>query len=197
MQASAMNTEENKPHLTAMIVGSYVRHHTVGANQLSELITTVHHALDKIGPPVQPEETRTPAVSVRGSVRHDFVVCMDCGFKAVTLRRHLRIQHGLSPVEYLQRWGLKRDHPLTAPAYSQRRSAMAKEAGLGRKAATETLAQAPIPIAAEPETQPTPKRKPTIRRATKAVGVASEAAAAPTPATKRKPRSRAGVASQP
>jgi predicted transcriptional regulator len=190
-----MNTEENNPHLTAMIVGSYVRHHTVGANQLAGLISMVHHALDQVGQPVQLEETRTPAVSVRGSVRQDYVVCMDCGFKAVTLRRHLRIQHGLSPVEYLQRWGLKRDHPLTAPAYSERRSAMAKEAGLGRQPTAETAVTAPMPVASEPETQPTPTRKPRTRRPTKAVEVTSEATAATTPTRKGRTRSRAERAS--
>jgi predicted transcriptional regulator len=192
-----MNTEENNPHLTAMIVGSYVRHHTVGANQLADLITTVHHALDQLGQPVQPEETRAPAVSVRGSVRQDYVVCLDCGAKAVTLRRHLRIQHGLSRVEYLQRWGLKRDHPLTAPAYSERRSAMAKKAGLGRQPTAETAVAAPMPIAPEPQTELSPKRKPRTRRATKAVGVTSEAAAARTPTRRGRTRSRSGVASQP
>ncbi|HUC12485.1 MAG TPA: MucR family transcriptional regulator [Stellaceae bacterium] len=35
--------------------------------------------------------------------------------------------------EYLRRWKLPSDHPLTAPADSEQRSAMAKELGLGRK----------------------------------------------------------------
>jgi predicted transcriptional regulator len=33
----------------------------------------------------------------------------------------------------LRRWDLSSDHPLTAPAYSEQRSAMAKQLGLGRK----------------------------------------------------------------
>jgi hypothetical protein len=35
--------------------------------------------------------------------------------------------------EYRQRWSLRNDHPLTAPAYSEHRSMLAKELGLGRK----------------------------------------------------------------
>ncbi|MBV8335052.1 MAG: MucR family transcriptional regulator, partial [Alphaproteobacteria bacterium] len=35
--------------------------------------------------------------------------------------------------EYLRRWDLPSDHRLTAPAYSEQRSTMAKELGLGRK----------------------------------------------------------------
>ena len=40
-----MNDEVLDPHLTAKIVSSYVRHHTVAANQVSDLITSVYWAL--------------------------------------------------------------------------------------------------------------------------------------------------------
>ena len=60
-----MNTKEASPHLTETIVSSYVRHHTVGANQLSDLIITVHRAIGELGQPVQPAEVLVPAVSVR------------------------------------------------------------------------------------------------------------------------------------
>jgi predicted transcriptional regulator len=61
------------------------------------------------------------------------VVCLECGFRAKFLRRHLGVQHGLSVDEYRARWTLRSDHPLTAPAYSERRAAVAKEIGLGRR----------------------------------------------------------------
>ena len=99
MQEKVMDTERVDPHLTATIVGSYVRHHTVGAGQLSDLITTVHRALGDIGKPNQAEEVRTPAVSVRRSVSQDYVVCMDCGYRGKTLRRHITTRHGLNKDE--------------------------------------------------------------------------------------------------
>ena len=47
-----------------------------------------------------------------------------------------------APAEYRVRWSLRAEHPLTAPAYSERRSALAKQLGLGRHrqggAATES-----------------------------------------------------------
>ena len=49
------------------------------------------------------------------------------------LRRHPRVEHGLSVDEYRARWNLRSNHPVVAPAYSQRRSAVAKEIGLGRR----------------------------------------------------------------
>src|SRR5260370_20610308 len=133
MRETVMDTERVDPHLTATIVGSYVRHHTVGADQVSDLITTVHRALGDLGQPNQPEEVRTPAVSVRRSVSQDYVGCMDCGYWGKTLRRHINTRHGLSRDEYLKRWGLRSHHPLTGPAYSERPSTIAKPLGVGRQ----------------------------------------------------------------
>src|SRR5215472_6622005 len=116
MRDNTMNNEVLDPHLTTKIVTSYVRHHTLGADQVSELIRSVHRALGELGQPVQPQEVLTPAVSVRRSVNRDYVVCLDCGHRGKTLRRHIATRHGLSRDDYLKRWGLKSDHTLTAPS---------------------------------------------------------------------------------
>ena len=115
------------------IVASYVGNHTLTPDELSALIMSVQQAISQLGKPTQPEPARAPAVPIRRSVQHDQVVCLECGFKGKTLRRHLSMRHGLQVSEYLRRWDLSGDHPLTAPAYSEQRSAMAKELGLGRK----------------------------------------------------------------
>jgi predicted transcriptional regulator len=176
-----MNTEDASPHFTATIVSSYVRHHTVDANQLSDLITTVHRAIGQLGHPVQSEEVPVPAVSVRRSVHHDYVVCLDCGWQGKTLRRHFSARHGLTRDEYLRRWGLPSDHRLTAPAYSEERSEMAKSLGLGRKP------KSAVTSAVSPAATPTRGRRSVA--ATKSVDVANEAVAA-TPARRGRPRSR-------
>jgi hypothetical protein len=54
----------------------------------------------------------------------------------------------MSGDEYRRRWGLRPDHPLTAPAYSEHRSTLARQLGLGRKpnaGATPTVAESPEP----------------------------------------------------
>jgi predicted transcriptional regulator len=115
------------------IIASYVGNHTLAPDQLSALITTVERTVRQLGSPVQPEPVRLPAVPVKRSVQRDHVVCLECGFRGQTLRRHLGSRHGLQIAEYLRRWQLPGDHPLTAPAYSERRSTMAKQLGLGHK----------------------------------------------------------------
>jgi predicted transcriptional regulator len=189
-----VNTEKNDPHLTTKIVRSYVGHHTLRPEQLSDLITSVHQALSQLGQPVQPEEVRTPAVSVRRSVHQDYVVCLDCGYRGKTLRRHISTRHGLSRDEYLRRWGLRTDHPLTAPAYSERRSTLAKSLGLGRKPKADVppaITPAPTPIDVDQGSQATPTRRRRSRSTSKSAEVAREGmVAAPKPARRGRPRSR-------
>jgi predicted transcriptional regulator len=191
-----MDIQRVDPLLTAKIVRSYVRHHRLGADQLSDLITSVHNAIGQLGQPSQLEKIRTPAVSVRRSVSQNEVVCMDCGWRGKTLRRHIGRQHGLSGDEYLKLWGLKHDHPLTAPAYSERRSTLAKSLGFGRKPAAQATPAAMTTVSALVEADAKSEAKPTRRRnarsGSKSGNLTNEAPAAPTPARKR--RSHAQVA---
>jgi predicted transcriptional regulator len=193
-----VNTEETNPHSTAMIVSSYVRHHTLRPEQLSDLITAVHHALSNLGQPLQTEEVRTPAVSVRRSVHHNYVVCMNCGYRGQTLRRHISTRHALDRDEYLKRWGLRYDHPLTAPAYSERRSTLAKALGLGRKPKAAVLPAvtprpAPTPVDVVKDSQATPPWGRRSRSAAKSSDGGNEVVAEPKPA--RKGGARSPVAS--
>jgi predicted transcriptional regulator len=121
------------PNQVTKIVSSYVRHHKIGADQLAGLIVEVHRALAGLGraPPMQAPSK--PAVPIRSSVERDYVICLECGYRARTLRRHLRGAHGLDVTNYRTRWNLPADYPLIAPSYSARRSTIAKEIGLGRK----------------------------------------------------------------
>jgi predicted transcriptional regulator len=137
--AEDSSSQNVDPHLVAEIVRGYVAKNSVAVDQLGGLIATVHQTLSGLGtnttaPTLAPAKS-APAVLIRRSVQPDHVVCLECGFRAVTLRRHLRVAHGLEPAAYRVRWKLATDHALTAPAYSERRSTMAKQLGLGRKRA--------------------------------------------------------------
>jgi hypothetical protein len=60
MSETAMDAKSVNPFHTTKIVGSYLRHHTVGASQLPDLITSVHRALTEVRQPSLPEELLTP-----------------------------------------------------------------------------------------------------------------------------------------
>ena len=186
-----MNTKEINPHLTAKIVVSYVRHHRLVPDQLADVITSVHQAIGQVGQPPGPDEVLTPAVSVRRSVHRDHVICLDCGYRGKILTRHIATRHGLSADEYRQRWGLRSNHLLTAPAYSERRSILAKELGLGRKSVAK-VASPPTPAASTPaDRAENPKAGRTRRsRPASKSNVPSEVAGLTT-ATRRRLRARA------
>jgi predicted transcriptional regulator len=143
------------PGLVAEIVRGYVANNTVAVDQIGELIATVQRTLSSLGAntPAPVAEALKPAVPIRRSVQPDYVVCLECGFRAQMLRRHLRTAHGLEPAAYRARWKLAADHPLTAPAYSAIRTTMAKAIGLGRK-------RAPVEEPAAPRRRGRPRRSP-------------------------------------
>jgi predicted transcriptional regulator len=137
----------------ANIVAAYVRRNQVAPDQLATLITIIHRALSGLGrAAAETEVDRTPAVSIRRSVHRDYVVCLECGWRGQILKRHLTTGHGLNVDQYRARWKLPRDHPLTAPGYSERRSSLAKQLGLGRgRRTSHTDMPAPEPaVAAKP-----------------------------------------------
>jgi predicted transcriptional regulator len=116
-------------------VAAYVRNNQLAADQIAGLISSVCQALANLETRTVSEEVQpTPAVPIRQSVRPDYVVCLDCGWRGLVLRKHLSAAHGLTVQEYRARWDLPADHAVIAPEYSARRSAMAKRVGLGRRA---------------------------------------------------------------
>lgn len=121
--------------LTAEIVSAYVSHNTLSPAQLPEVIASVGATLrEKASGSAEAVEAQEPAVPVKKSVTRDAIICLECGKKFRSLRRHLNNAHDLDPAEYRAKWDLPRDYPLTAPSYAERRSELAKSIGLGRKA---------------------------------------------------------------
>jgi predicted transcriptional regulator len=124
--------------LTATIVAGFVGNNTVPATELGAVIATVYRSLSSLGPAVPAAvEPLTPAIPIRKSVHRDHIVCLECGAKLKMLKRHLSTDHGLTVPEYKARWSLQADYPVTAPAYAETRSQLAKQIGLGRRAVVD------------------------------------------------------------
>jgi predicted transcriptional regulator len=142
-----MDDENNLIQLTADVVCSHLENNSVAVGDVPNLIQQVHKALAGLGAPAveQPQEKKTPVVSARASVKPDYLVCMECGKKQKTLRRHLQTAHGLSPDQYRADFGLPRDYPMTAATYSETRRTMAHSIGLGRKSTGKPTAKASSP----------------------------------------------------
>ncbi len=134
MEALAEDMKETLITLTSDIVAAHVSNNDVSVTDVPALITSVYGALASLGEvaPVQ-EAPPEPAVSIRASVKPDYIVCLEDGKKLKMLKRYLRTNYNMSPEEYRARWNLPADYPMVAPNYAEKRRELAKKIGLGRK----------------------------------------------------------------
>jgi predicted transcriptional regulator len=130
-----MTTTDRFIELTAAIVSAYVGHNPVPAANLPDLIASVDRAVRGLAGAAKPDPVElVPAVNPKRSIFPDYIICLEDGKKFKSLKRHLRVDHGITPDEYRAKWGLPHDYPMVAPNYSEKRSALAKASGLGRTA---------------------------------------------------------------
>ena len=126
--------QETLVTLTADIVAAHVSNNSVAVSDLPILITNVHGALVSLGTTVaEPEVKQEPAVSIRSSVKPDFIVCLEDGKKLKMLKRHLMTHYQMTPEQYRAKWNLPADYPMVAPNYAEQRRTLAKKIGLGTK----------------------------------------------------------------
>jgi MucR family transcriptional regulator, transcriptional regulator of exopolysaccharide biosynthesis len=124
--------EEEILKLVTEIVAAYVSKNPVPAEELPNVIKSVHATLGGFQGANEPVLARAPAVPVKKSVTPDYIVCLEDGKKLKMLKRYLRAQYGLTPEAYRAKWNLPADYPMTAPNYAARRSEFAKQIGLGK-----------------------------------------------------------------
>ncbi len=145
---SADASHDSVLEFAAQIVSAHVSNNSVQASALPDLIQQVYKALTSVGTEPAPAEKLEPAVPLKKSVFADYIICLEDGKKLKMLKRHLMTSYGMTPEAYRERWGLPSNYPMVAPSYAERRSALAKSIGLGRKpsgasAATEQLGEEP------------------------------------------------------
>ncbi|WP_299378272.1 MucR family transcriptional regulator [uncultured Kiloniella sp.] len=121
--------------ISAEIVAAYVSNNPIAADQLPKLIAAVFKSVTGVA--AEKEEAalakKEPAVTIRKSLQQEHLIYLEDGKKFKSLKRHIRTHHDLTPEQYRERWGLKPDYPMVAPAYAARRSELAKTIGLGTK----------------------------------------------------------------
>lgn len=132
---SQNDMQETLITLTADIVAAHVSNNSVAVSDLPLLIANVHGALSNLGgaapePEVKKQE---PAVSIRASIKPDYIVCLEDGKKLKMLKRHLMTHYQMTPEDYRAKWNLPADYPMVAPNYAEQRRTLAKKIGLGTK----------------------------------------------------------------
>jgi predicted transcriptional regulator len=144
--------------LTARIVAAQVENNDVDAAGLPALIETVYRTIAALGQAPVTIAHPEPAVAIKKSVFPSHVVCLECGKSLKMLKKHLKTDHGLTPVDYRARWDLPSTYPIVAPDYAARRSAMAKGFGFGRGRKVAKPLAAPAKVAAKRGRKPGPAK---------------------------------------
>lgn len=124
-----------KLELTGNIVSAYVGNNPVAQSDVSNLVRSVAAAVESLGSSQAAVDDGNYELftSIKKSVKADHLVCLDCGKKFKTIKRHIRASHGLSVEEYKKRYSLPADYPVVAPEYAAKRTLIAVGIGLGRK----------------------------------------------------------------
>ena len=127
MQELENEMKETLITLTSDIVAAHVSNNDVAVDDVPGLITNVFGALSGLGTAAEAVEERPePAVSVRASIKPDYIVCLEDGKKLKMLKRYLRTNYDMTPEEYRARWNLPSDYPMVAPNYAEKRRDLAK-----------------------------------------------------------------------
>lgn len=121
------------------IVSAYVSNNHVPREELVKLIGEVFSALKGVeisngDATAEAAAPRVPAVPIRKSITPDHLISLEDGKPYKSLKRHLKVQYGMTPEQYRAKWGLPPDYPMVAPNYAAKRSELALKTGLGRKA---------------------------------------------------------------
>lgn len=134
MEDLEIEMKETLITLTSDIVAAHLSNNNVEVDAVPGLITNVYGALSGLGDEgIEEEVLPEPAVSIRASVKPDYIVCLEDGKKLKMLKRYLRTNYDMTPEEYRARWSLPSDYPMVAPNYAEKRRDLAKKIGLGRK----------------------------------------------------------------
>lgn len=130
--ANAIDMTETLITLTADIVSAHISNNNVTVDEVPGLIQNVYGALSQLGHAAdEPAVKQEPAVSVRSSIKPDYIVCLEDGKKLKMLKRHLSTHYDLTPDQYRAKWNLAADYPMVAPNYADQRRTLAKKIGLG------------------------------------------------------------------
>lgn len=119
------------------VICAYIRSHA--DLPLSGVIDAIHQVRAAFGAQRisttavagEPLRILTPK-EMKDSVTAEYLISFEDGKSYRTLKRHLA-GRGLTAEQYRTKWGLPDNYPMVAPAYSLRRSEMAKSIGLGVK----------------------------------------------------------------
>ncbi len=109
--------------------------------EINSMIKTVSEGIKSAAEETQPQEEKSvasePPVDPAKAIREKSIVCLECGksFKVIT-KKHLA-KHNLTPEEYKNKWGYKKNASLVAKSLARERRKKMHEMQLWKKRETK------------------------------------------------------------
>ena len=85
------------------------------------------------GAQAEEQKAKEPAVDPKKAIREKAVVCLECGKKFKVLSKKHLAQHGLTPEEYKEKWGYKKNQSLIAKGLARQRKQKMQEMQLWKR----------------------------------------------------------------
>ncbi len=106
---------------------------TMTEEEISSMVLKLSRSIQQLTVgPTEPQED-IPAMDIAKAIKEKSIACLECGktFKILT-RKHLAI-HELSPEEYREKWGYKKNMPLVCKSLQRERRKKMKDMKLWEK----------------------------------------------------------------
>ena len=121
---------------TSRIVGAYLQSNKVDVNDIPKVIFVVYQALYNCQCDDQNQNGSSTCTfgdnNNKQTIYEDYLVCLEDNKHVKMLRPYLKRKHNLTPQEYIRKWNLPHDYPMTCPAYTDMRRKLAKKIRLGK-----------------------------------------------------------------
>jgi predicted transcriptional regulator len=89
---------------------------TMSEDEITSMVQSMSQQLkgvvDGNGAQAAEEKPQEPAVNPKKAIREKAVVCLECGKKFKVLSKKHLAQHDLTPEEYKEKWGFKKNQSL-------------------------------------------------------------------------------------
>jgi len=90
-------------------------------DEITSMVRTLAEGIRNVAEGEQKQEATKPPVDPKKAIREKSIVCLECGksFKVLT-KKHLA-SHELTPEEYKEKWGYKKNTSLVAKGLARER----------------------------------------------------------------------------
>lgn len=106
---------------------------TMTEEEITSMVQKLASGIQAIADGNSPEKDDAPACESQKSIREKSIICCECGkaFKIIT-KKHLA-SHGLTPADYREKHGFKKNTPLVCKSLQRERRKKMKEMQLWTK----------------------------------------------------------------